>query len=72
MTAARYIEYRITRQLMHRREQRPGAGSGRLADRIITATAVVASMLLLGSYLQELLWAMLAGGAVLTLGTRTG
>jgi hypothetical protein len=28
-------------------------------------------MLVLGSYLQELLWVLLAGAAVLTLGTRT-
>jgi hypothetical protein len=34
-------------------------------------TAVTAAMLLLGSYAPELLWALLAGAAVLTLGTRT-
>lgn len=71
MTTARYIEHRITRQLLRRREHLAERDRAGVAGRIITTAAVVAGMLLLGSYLQELLWAMLAGGAVLTLGTRT-
>ena len=71
MNTVRDLEYRITRQLLHRRERRAGAGRGGLAGRLITAGAMAATLLLLGSYLQELLWALLAGAAVLTLGTRT-
>ena len=70
MTASKAIEYRITRQLL----QRQGGGTkprfATLADRVITVTAVTASLFLLGSYLQELLWALLAASAVLVLGTR--
>jgi len=33
--------------------------------------AVSAALLLMGSYLQELLWAVLAGCTVLTLGSRS-
>ncbi len=71
MSTVRHLEHRITRQLLHRREHRSGLGRGGLAGRLITAAAMVAALLLLGSYLQELLWALLAGGVVLTLGTRT-
>lgn len=71
MSTARFIEHRITRDLLRRREAGYPSGSGQLAERLITAAAVTAGMLLLGSYLQELLWALLAGAAVLTLGTRT-
>jgi len=71
MTTAKFVEYQITRNILRRREQDPRAGSGWLADRLIMITAVTAGMLLLGSYLQELLWVMLAAAAVLTLGIRT-
>ena len=71
MTTARFIEHRITRNLLQRRErQRPASGSP-VAERLIITAAVSAGMLVLGSYLQELLWVLLAGAAVLTLGTRT-
>ncbi|MCB1707177.1 MAG: hypothetical protein KDI10_00400 [Halioglobus sp.] len=72
MTTARFIEYRITRDLVHRRHASPVVDHDQLAERLITISAVTAGMLLLGSYAQELLWALLAGAAVLTLGTRTG
>jgi hypothetical protein len=71
MTTARFIEHRITRNLMQRRERQQPLTSGPVAERLITTVAVAAGMLLLGSYLQELLWVLLAGAAVLTLGTRT-
>jgi len=70
MTSARYFEQRITRDLMNRRQRQPAARSGRAVERLITAAAVTAGMLLLGSYAQELLWALLAGAGVLALGTR--
>ena len=71
MTTARFIEHRITRNLMQRRERQHPVTSGPVAERLITTVAVAAGMLVLGSYLQELLWVLLAGAAVLTLGTRT-
>ena len=71
MTTARFIEHRITRNLMERRERQQPVTSGPVAERLITTVAVAAGMLVLGSYLQELLWVLLAGAAVLTLGTRT-
>ena len=71
MTTARYIEHRITRNLIDRREREPARRHEQLAERLITVSAVTAGMLLLGSYAQELLWALLAGEAVLTMGTST-
>ena len=71
MTTSRALEYQITRHLLRRQDialysrSRPG-----MAERIITAAAVVVATLLLGSLLQELLWVLLAAGTVLTLGTR--
>jgi hypothetical protein len=71
MTTTRLIEYHITRALLERRPTAGVARGGRLAERLITVAAVVAGMLLLGAYARELLGALLAGAAVLTLGTRT-
>ena len=70
MSTARFIEHRITRDLLRRRERASPGGSRQLAERLISVAAVTAGMLLLGSYLQELLWVLLAGAVVLTLGTR--
>ncbi len=71
MTTGRFIEHRITRNLLLRREREQLQGSGAWAEKLITLAAVTVGMLVLGSYLQELLWVLLAGAAVLTLGTRT-
>lgn len=71
MSTARLIEHRITRELLHRRESGPSACEHKLAERLISVAAVTAGMLLLGSYAQELLWAFIAGAAVLAMGTRT-
>jgi len=71
MSTVRLIEHRITQELLRRRERAAPVGTRKMAERIITAAAVTASLLLLGSYLQELLWALLGGAVVLTLGTRT-
>lgn len=71
MTSARFIEYRITQDLLRRRERAAPGGTRKMAERLISAAAVSAGLLLLGSYLQELLWVLLSGAVVLTLGTRT-
>lgn len=70
MTNARLIEHRITRDLLQRRDHAMHTANGRFVERLITATAVTAGMLVLGSYAPELLFALLAGAGVLTLGTR--
>ena len=68
MTAAKLIEYRITRQLMQRREEGGDQlDSGLWADRLIAILAVTAGLFILGSFLEELLWALLAAATVFTL-----
>jgi hypothetical protein len=68
MTAAKLIEYRITRKLMQRREEGGDqSDSGLWADRLIAILAVTAGLVILGSFLEELLWALLAAATVFTL-----
>lgn len=71
MTAAKLIEHRIIRNVIRRRESGATHQLSGLADQLITAAAITAGLLLLGSYLQELMWVLLGAGVVLTLGTRT-
>ena len=71
MSTARLIEHCITQDLLRRRGRAAPGANRSMAERLITAAAVTAGLLLLGSYLQELLWALLGGAIVLTLGTRT-
>ena len=67
-TTAKRIEYRITRELLQRRE---GAaeqeGLTPWADRLIAIGAVTVGLLILGSYAEELLWAAVAAATVFTL-----
>jgi hypothetical protein len=71
MTTAQAIEYRITRQALQRRsEKAPRVGFDTWPDRLIAVLAVTAGLLVLGSYLQELLWVSLAAGTIVTLGTK--
>lgn len=78
MTPAKRIEYQITRQLLQRRvvggAQQGGMHTGaapadlnRWADRLIAVLAVTTGLLILGSYLEELLWAAVAATTVVTL-----
>jgi len=68
MTAAKLIEYRITRQLLQRREEGGRQqGVNPWADRLIAILAVTAGLFVLGSYLEELLWAVLAAATIFTL-----
>ena len=70
MTNARAIEYRITRQLLQRQHAAGEEGSryGSWVERAIRVAAVTAGLFVVGSYLQELLWALLAGGAIVSMG----
>ena len=78
MSAVKDMEYEITRQLLRRREHgelpRDCAlgGQQRLqtqpwAERLIAVLAVSAGLLIVGSYLEELLWAAVAVTTVFTL-----
>jgi hypothetical protein len=80
MTATRLIEHRITRHLQRRRELRfrglaaaPEHRDARQfdmqpwADRLIAILAVTTGLLVVGSYVEELLWAALAAATVYTL-----
>jgi hypothetical protein len=68
MTASKLIEYRITRQLLRRRQEGgEQQGANVWADRLIAILAVTAGLFILGSYLEELLWALLAAATVFTL-----
>jgi hypothetical protein len=68
MTTTKLIEYRITRQLLQRRN---GHGErddvNPWADRLIAILAVTAGLFVLGSYLEELLWAVLGAATIFTL-----
>ena len=68
MTAAKSLEYRITQQLLRRRERGQKSRGLGVADRLINVAAVTVGLVLLGSYLQGLLWVVLAASAVLVLG----
>jgi hypothetical protein len=68
MTAAKLIEYRITRQLLQRREEGgEQSGSSVWADRLIAILAVTAALFILGSFLEELLWVLLPAATIFTL-----
>jgi hypothetical protein len=70
MTETKLIEARIIRRLLNRAYQSPASRSQMvLAERTIQIVAATACAFVLGSYLQELLWVLLAGGSVLALGS---
>jgi len=67
MSTTRAIEYRITRQIMRRRDGRHYGGR---AEGLITAVSVVAVLGVLAAFVPGLLWAMLLGSVVLILGLK--
>lgn len=83
MAALRQMEHQITQQLLRRREadsanladmhsysgQRASVAADFTpwADRLIGILAVTTGLLLVGSHLEELLWAALAATTVITL-----
>ena len=70
MTAAKSIEYQITRQLLHRRTGVKESVNTMVANRVIKIAAATVAVLLLGSYSPELLWVVVAASTVLALGIR--
>ncbi len=59
------LEYRITRQILRRREERRHALS---SERLIMAVSVVVCLGALAALVPGVVWVMLLGSVVLTLG----
>jgi len=68
MTAAKSIEYRITRQLLSRQGGVKEPVNTNIANRVIKIAAATVAVVIIGSYLQELLWLLVAASTVLALG----
>lgn len=69
MTAAKALEYRITQHLLTRTGQgEERCMEARWADRLIGVLAATAGLFLVGSFMQELVWALLAGATMFILG----
>ncbi|RLA48627.1 MAG: hypothetical protein DRQ97_03425 [Gammaproteobacteria bacterium] len=62
------MEYRITQQLLRRRGRVNEPVNARIANRIIKIAATTVAVVLMGSYVQELLWVLVAASTVLALG----
>ncbi len=68
MSTARLIEHRIARQLLQRREGvLPRGRQGLWVERFIAVLAATAVLSVVGSYFEELLWALLAIATLATL-----
>ena len=70
MTAARAIEYRITRNLLQRDSSVELEPAPRTAERLIAILATVGGLLAVGSFLPELVAAAIAGSLVWALAGR--
>jgi hypothetical protein len=69
MTAAKALEYHIIQQQLHRTRQHNVAPLGaRWADRLIGVLATTVGLFLVGSFMEELLWVVLAGATMFILG----
>ena len=65
MNAARRIEHSITRHLLERREEPVSATRSNIwLERLIAVLAATAWLSVLGSYFQEVLWALLAAATL--------
>lgn len=79
--AMKAMEYRIAQNLMEQgaperqpaREQRQAryTPTWRWGDRLIAVLAVAASLIVVGSFLEELIWVVLAAGTLFVLGHDT-
>lgn len=70
MTTAKALEYRIIRKLtaaLPTDRSEPSQGV-RWADRVIAVTALTAGLFVLGTYLEELLWVVIAALTIFALG----
>lgn len=70
MAAGRALEYRIVRQLMQERDNVARSWWRCLPERLISILAVVIGLIFLGSYLETMLFLVLACSVVLVMGTK--
>ena len=71
MTNAKAVEYRISQQLMRRREGANGSTTwSRLTHGLISVVSVTVVLVALGIYLPELLWVLVGAGSILAIGTK--
>lgn len=71
MPSTKAIEYRITRKLARRRFEAAPARAMPLAQNLICSVALAGAMLTLGSWMPELLGALLGGGILAALGAQS-
>lgn len=64
------VEQRIIGRLLRQQAQPNTLDLRSRADRVIGLVATIVAVAVLGSVLQELMWAVLAGGSVIALGVR--
>ena len=66
------LELQITRHLQGRRSELPlpvsSAAPSRWGDRLIAVLSVTVCLVVVGSFLEELLWAVLAAATIFALG----
>jgi len=67
---AQHEEQRIIGRLLRQQVQPNTLDLRSRADRVIGLVASIVAVAVLGSVLQELMWAVLAGGSVVALGVR--
>ncbi len=63
-------EQRIIWRLLRQQERPTNLDVRSRADRVIGLVATIVAVAVLGSVLQELMWAALAGGSIVALGVR--
>lgn len=68
MNQARAAEYQIIRRVVGNPAGTGGEARGRLVECLICGVAGAAGLVLLGSYVPELMWAALAASVVFSLG----
>ncbi len=67
---AQRVEQRIIGRLLRQQEKPDTLDLRGRADRVIGLVATIVAVAVLGSVLQELMWAVLAGGSVVAQGVR--
>ena len=64
------VEHQIIDRLLQQKRRSLAIDLRSRADRVIWLGAMIVAVAMLGSLFQELMWAVLAGGSVISLGVR--
>ena len=76
MTTAKALEHRIIQHVLHAPRDDGGEESlppsSRWAERLIAVLAATAGLFVVGVFMEELLWVLLAGATVFCLGLEQG